>query len=186
MLVLSTISVLQILMQSAIITDNIRLHEGDEVVHGGVHTLLHPGHCQVSAIEKAMDAGKSVLIKICLKNGDMINVSIFEPSSDRLYDLLRQTAGSDRVWGLPRGHEVLGAGDVAVHLRRVLPVGLHHAHVAGVHGHAASHQVPPELGRVHHHVGAEAGADRPHPPGAPLQQVGAHFELPVLPDTLHN
>ena len=84
MLVLSTISVLQILMQSTIITDNIRLHESDEVVHGLGHTLLHPGHCQVSAIEKAMDARKSVLIKICLKNGDMINVSIFHPSSDRL------------------------------------------------------------------------------------------------------
>ena len=84
-------------MQSNVAIDNISLHEGDEVVHGLVHTLLHPGHCQVSAIEKAMDAGKSVLIKICLKDGDMINVSIFEPSSDRLYDLLRQAAGSDCV-----------------------------------------------------------------------------------------
>ena len=97
MLVLSSISVLLILMQSNIAADNIRLHEGDEVVHGLGHTLLHPGHCQVSAIEKAMDAGKSVLIKICLKNGDMINMSILLTSSDRLYDLLRQAAGSDCV-----------------------------------------------------------------------------------------
>ena len=86
-------------MPSNIATDNVRLHKGDEVFHGGVHTLLHPRHCQVAAIEKAMDAGKSVLIKICLKNGVMINdhcVNISQ-SSDRLYDLVRQAAGSDRV-----------------------------------------------------------------------------------------
>ena len=56
------------LMQSTIVTDDILLHEGDEVIHGGIDTLLHSRHCQVAAIEKAMAAGKFVLIKICLQS----------------------------------------------------------------------------------------------------------------------
>lgn len=58
-----------LMQRSTVVTDNIGLHEGDEVIHRGINTLLHPGHCQVAAIEIAMDAGKSVLIKICLKKG---------------------------------------------------------------------------------------------------------------------
>ena len=33
------------LMQSTVATEDILPHEGEEVVHGGIHTLLHPGHC---------------------------------------------------------------------------------------------------------------------------------------------
>ena len=54
-------------MYSAVVTDDILPHEGQEMVHGGIHTLLNPGHCQVAAIEETMTTGKFVLIKIGLK-----------------------------------------------------------------------------------------------------------------------
>ena len=47
--------------------DQVGLHEGEEVVHGGVHAGRHLGVGQVAAVEEAVDAGEVVLVKIRLQ-----------------------------------------------------------------------------------------------------------------------
>ena len=67
-------------------------------------------------------------------------------AAHRLNDVIRQTPGPEGVRGVGGVHEVLGAGDVAVHPRLVLPIGLHHPRVTRVYGHAPDHQAEaPEL-----------------------------------------
>ena len=111
-------------------------------------------------------------------------LSLSRVSAHGLNDVLGQAPGPEAVRGVGGGHEVLGAGDVAVHLRLVLPVVRHDPRVARVYGHAPAHQpeAPESLAaEVHHHVGAVAGAHRPHPPGAPLHEVRHQLVFPVRP-----
>ena len=57
-----------VLLQSyKLVVDQVGLHEGEEVVHGGVHAGRHLGVGQVAAVEEAVDAGEVVLVKIRLQ-----------------------------------------------------------------------------------------------------------------------
>ena len=54
--------------RDAAVTDEVLLHEGEEVPHGGVHALRHPGVRQVASVEEAMDARVLILVKQRLEN----------------------------------------------------------------------------------------------------------------------